>query len=69
MKFSVSAGEDRLAACLALPHCTESLFIRREQGHHRPTKDSVAFARKRFKPFRIEKGDPATGIMDQSLRL
>ena len=26
MKFGVSAGEDRLATCLALPHRTESFF-------------------------------------------
>ena len=34
MKFSVSAGEDRLAACLALPHCAESFFgsIHRQNG-------------------------------------
>ena len=44
-------------------------FVRREQGVYRAAKDSVAFARKYFKSFGIEKGDPAARITDQPLHL
>ena len=44
-------------------------IIKQEQGLYGPAKDSVAFARKDFKPFGIEKSDPAARIADQSLHL
>ena len=55
--------------CQGVTLSAANLFIRQEQGPYRPTKNPVAFARKDFKPFRIEKGDPAASIIDQSLRL